>query len=134
MKKIGILLKTSKFQKGFYIVMLLLYDILFLTNMIKYLNVNSSIGIPNYYILIIPTAILLYQIIYNNLIGWLFFLFLYFVYFIRLGISVYQGIIQYSDNYNFESYLILMTFFVLYLAFGGFLFILKPTKKEKKHK
>jgi len=130
MKKIGKIIKTSKFQKGFYIVMLLLYDILFLINTLKYLNVNSSIGIPNYYLLIIPTAILLYQIIYNNLIGWLLFMSLYFIYFIWLGISVYHGIIEYSDNYNFESYLLLSTIFVLYLVFGYFLFLLKPTKKE----
>jgi hypothetical protein len=130
MKRIGKLIKKSKFQKGFYLVILLVYDIPFLVNTIKYLNVNSSIGIPNYYLLIIPTVILLYQIIYNNFWGWLLFIFLYFVFFVFLGISVYSGIIEDSDNYSFESYLLLSTIFILYLAFGFFLLILKPTKNE----
>ena len=130
MKKFGNLLKTRKFQKGFYITLFLLYNYFLLRDGVNSLFLQSSIGLPYLYVWSIPTAILLYQIIYNNLIGWLLFMLLYFLYFIMSVISFSHIIIDDSDNFKFESYLLLSTIFVLYLVFGCFLFLMKPTKKE----
>ncbi len=70
LKVISDKLKTNRVQRLVYGLGLLLWIIIWIDD-IKFYNLESSIGIKYYWIILIPTFILIGQIIFNSKILWL---------------------------------------------------------------
>ncbi|OJU41042.1 MAG: hypothetical protein BGN96_02605 [Bacteroidales bacterium 45-6] len=129
MNKMTKYINNKSFQRIFYLIMFLLVNIISLKNFDS-LKANSSIGIPYLYFWIIPSIILLYQVVFNNLLGWLLFYFFYFFYLVWLLYSIISGIIQDYDNFRIESYFMFFVIITFYVAFGYFVYLIKPMKRQ----
>lgn len=98
---------------------------------VKGLSLNSSLGIPYWAFLIIPGIVLLYQIFYNNTVGWFLLISLYSLYLIWASWEVIKWLKEGS------GYLILKDYLVISLILSGLLliwyvfFLIKPEKRYK---
>jgi len=129
MKKILSLLKRSGFQRSFYAIIFILINFFALKSGFTVLKSASSIGISYYYFWIVPSLILLYQIIRNDLIGWLLFFALYSFYLIWLIISIFDGIRLDYQEYDAMTFIIFLGIILIYLLFGYIIVRMKPSKK-----
>ena len=128
MRKLTLLLKNSSvFQRIFYFVLLCLYNFLIFNN--RGTKGNSSIGIPFIWFWIIPTIIMVFQVLFNNVYGWFVFVILYLIYFVWLIISIIQGIILESDEWKFDYYFYILLLILSLLCFGWIILKIKPLNK-----
>ncbi len=110
-------------QRLFYSILLVSYNLLiFLNGGIKG---DSSIGIPFVWIWIIPTIILIYQIIFNNKIGWCAFFILYVLY-VTLTVKSITEWIMWECDAVIECLLESIPLWIMLFAFGGFLYLISP--------
>jgi hypothetical protein len=130
MNKISRLVKNQTFQRVFYIILFFLINIISLKDGFKSLKSISSLGIQYYYFWIIPSLIILWQIIKNNIVGWLLFSSLYVFYFIWLLYSIFDGIRYDYKEYSIGTFFIFLIIILIYLSFGYFIYLLRPMKKE----
>jgi len=128
MKKLSILLQKPVLQRFFYFLFLFLYNFLIFKN--GGIRGNSSIGIPFFWFWIIPSLTMLYQVIFNNLYGWLLFLLLYIIYFLWSIISIISEFLIEDNDWGFYSIFFLILFFVLLSCFGWIIWQIKPRKKN----
>ena len=133
MSKLKKIIQNSIIQRVFYAILFLLYNCVILPDTIKYTWSNSSFGVPYFYIWLIPSVILLYQIIFNNMIGWLIFFTLY------IALTIYGLIIGFSDifvNYGIKYsekaiVLYMIMCIILYLPFSWFLYLIRPSVRRR---
>ena len=119
---------TSRFFQRICYFVLLLIDIYSISNNFENLWLNSSYGIPYIYLYIIPLVILLYQIVFNNRIGW-WLLFTFYIIFSILGIiiSVRRVLADLDVKYNIvDVFEVILILFVTYLIMGVCLYFIKP--------
>lgn len=95
------------------------------------LDQESSMGISYWFFLIIPGAITLYQLVFNNMFGWIGIMCLYGFYLIWTITSIALGIKDKSGYFILSDYLILLLIALLVLLFGYFLYLIKPVKNSK---
>ena len=124
-------LKHAWIQRSIYAMGLIAIIFISLKNGIKSLDQESSIGISYWFFLIIPGAITLYQLIFNNKFGWVGIMCLYVFYLIWTITSIASGIKDKSDYFIVSDYLVLLLIVLLLLLFGYFLYRIKPVKNSK---
>ncbi len=129
MSKILTLVKRRGFQRFFYLVILLLVNFLSFKDGFSILKSNSSIGVPYLYFWIIPSLILLYQIIRNDVVGWILFVSLYLFYLVWLLFSIIDGIRLDFQEYDAITYMIFIIIVLIYLGFGYFILLIKPHRR-----
>jgi hypothetical protein len=129
MSKILYLIKRSGFQRFFYLAILLLVNFFSLKDGVSILKSVSSLGVPYFYFWIIPSLILLYQIIRNDIIGWILFVSLYLFYLVWLLFSIIDGIRLDFKEYDAMTYIVFMVIILIYLGFGYFIILIKPRKR-----
>ncbi|MEO6454683.1 MAG: hypothetical protein ABIN97_11445 [Ginsengibacter sp.] len=117
-------MQKSVVQKEIYLIALLLYLVLWLINRnYTALFLKSSIGL-NYWILdIIIIAPLLFQLFFNNKVGWFFILILLLAHMFWAIIKTYE-----SSDSDFVSYIIIV---LLYLIPFTVMYYLYPKKLRK---
>jgi hypothetical protein len=134
MRKIKRILSSNKFQRFFYCI-LLSFDIylFFRDNTIKYIWSISSFGISYFFLYSISTIVLLYQIIFNNFLGWLTFLAIYLLITIYGVITGFLDIIaDYGTKYTeIEIILVIIVDIIIFLPLGLLIFLINPKKKQK---
>lgn len=134
MRKIKRILSSNKFQRFFYCI-LLSFDIylFFRDNTIKYIWSISSFGISYFFLYSISTIVLLYQIIFNNFLGWLTFLAIYLLITIYGVIIGFLDIIaDYGTKYTeIEIILVIIVDIIIFLPLGLLIFLINPKKKQK---
>lgn len=121
-------IQNAKIQRVFYTILFLLFNGAVLPTAMQYTWSNSIFGIPYFYFWLIPSIILLYQIIFNNMIGWLTFFILYLVSVIFGFILGFNDIIEcYNVKYSGgDIVLYIVICIILYLPFGWFIYLIKP--------
>ena len=124
----GKFLKRKRVQRAIYVICFI--SILFISILNgSELNLKSSLGISYWYFFIVPSLVLLYQIIFNNLFGWGLSILLYFLYLLW---AIIRFIKEIKDNFGHQDYLdyFVMTIFLSVLILIGYVFyLMKPAKK-----
>ncbi|PJB58752.1 MAG: hypothetical protein CO098_06960 [Bacteroidetes bacterium CG_4_9_14_3_um_filter_41_19] len=122
-------LKRAWLQRVIYAIGLIGIVFISLKNGVNFLDQESSIGISYWFFLVIPGAIALYQLIFNNKYGWFSIMCLYGFYLVWTIINIASGIEDKSDYFVLSDYLTLLLIILLLLLFGYFLYRIRPVKK-----
>ena len=122
---------NKTFQRIFYFILLLTYNILIFSN--GDIDGDSSIGISFVWFWLIPTIVLIYQTICNNKIGWLALFLLYILYMLWTTISIIEWT-QDSIKFNIDYFLQGIPIFLILFAFGWVLYLIRPAKHTTKTK
>ncbi len=119
-------LKKDKIQKTIYILGLLMLILLAFQNGVKTLNQKSSLGVEYWYVFIVPCVILVYQIIFNNKIGWLSMMLLYSFYLLWYLRNAFIGIKEKVGYWGTNDYIMLIVILWILILLGVFLYVIKP--------
>lgn len=124
-------LKIDWVQRTLYAIGLLILIAISIKDGLSSLSQQSSLGIEYWYFFIIPSLILLFQIVINNNIGWFSLMLLYLFYFSWNLLSIVEGLNEDMDYFEMNDYLFLFLIIIVMLLFGYFLFLIKPYKKKR---
>lgn len=130
MKQILQLIRNDIFQRIFYIIVLLVINIISLKNGFEPLKQNSSLGIQYYYFWIIPSIVTFWQLILNNIIGWLIFISLYIFYLAWTFYSIAKNVIFNFNEYQNTTYFAFLIIILFLLVGGYFIYLMKPKPKS----
>lgn len=119
-------LKKNWLQRLIYLLGLIILVIFSFKDGISTLNQKSSIGFTYWYFFILPGAVLLFQVIFNNKVGWLIFISLYGIYVLWAFIRITIGIVENFENYAFTEYLLYGIICLVLIIIGYFFYLLKP--------
>ncbi|OJV44692.1 MAG: hypothetical protein BGO29_10955 [Bacteroidales bacterium 36-12] len=123
MDKILRYITNKSIQRILYFILLLVYNLLIFLN--RGIKGDSSIGIPFIWFWIIPTIILIYQIIFNNKIGWCALFILYIFYMIWTIKSITEWIMWKCDTV-IECLLEGILLCIILFTVGWFLYLISP--------
>jgi hypothetical protein len=135
LRKLTHFLSIDIVQRLFYCAALLTW-ILLTTLRIDNIYAQSSLGIAYIWITIIPSTILLAQIIFNHKIIWVLILGLIICYTIWTTYSVLKGIIEMTNSakgltWDMKSTIFFITFFSILFLIIWTTYKIKPIKKNK---
>jgi hypothetical protein len=124
------ILKIGWLQRVLYAIGLVVVVFVSFKDGVNMLNQHSSLGIKYWYFFIIPSSILLYQIIFNNKYGWYTVLFLYGFYFIWTLISIFRGIKDKSGYFVGNDYIVLVMVVMILSLLVYLIYLIKPIKNK----
>lgn len=131
MKAVKQIFSKPLFQRISYFLMFVLFSILVADRLLNHTWANSSFGISYFFVWLIPSIILLYQVIFNNKIGWILLLLLYTSVSVSIFINfLIEMVAGYSVKYIETDFLLFIGLFLfITIPIGIFIHLLKPLKK-----
>ena len=125
-------IQNTKIQRVFYAILFLLCNYAILPTVIQSTWSNSSFGVPYFHLWLVLSVILLYQIFFNNVVGWLVFFILYLtlaIYGVIMGFS--DAFVNYGTKYSEKDVLLYVIIcIILYVPVGWFIYLIKPKKRK----
>jgi len=137
LKNISTKLKKDKVQRLLYGLALLIWVIIWIDE-IELFNSQSSLGIKYYWIMIVPTLILIGQIVSNNKILWWLIVGLISIYtvwttwnivFLRILLDYHRDYVQ-GTTWDFKEVLTLTTIFLTLFVINWMTWKIKPEKNK----
>lgn len=124
------LLRKDWVQRAIYILGLLILIFLSFKDGVDTLSQDSSLGVEYWYFFIVPCVVIVYQIIFNNKIGWFGIMSLYSFYLLWYMQSTLVWIKEKIGYLGVGDYLVFIVVFLILIMFGIFFFSIKPSKTK----
>ena len=124
------LLRKDWVQRAIYILGLLILIFLSFKDGVDTLSQESSLGVKYWYFFIVPCVVIVYQIIFNNKIGWFGIMSLYSFYLLWYLRNTLVGIKEKMGYFGIGDYVVLIVVFLILIMFGIFFFSIKPSKTK----
>ena len=117
-------MQKSIIQKGIYLIGFLLYVVLWILNEnYKTLFFKSSIGLSYWIVDAVVVVAFLFQLFFNNKVGWVFILSLLLIHMFWTIINIYK-----SSDYDFAIWIVIA---LLYLIAFAVMYYLYPKKLKE---